>query len=90
MVNQQLLIFIKEQLQEGVDKELISKELLANDWTMQDIAEGFDAVKKEKIIGVNRENLKTSQDQLNQIQEFVNVGKKTISDIYKQGSGCTK
>jgi len=44
----------------------------------------FDAVKKEKIIGVNRENLKTSQDQLNQIQEFVNVGKKTISDIYKQ------
>ena len=44
----------------------------------------FDAVKKEKIIGVNRENLKTSQDQLNQIQEFVNVGKKTISDVYKQ------
>ena len=44
----------------------------------------FDAVKKEKIIGVNRENLKTSQDQLNQIQEFVNVGKKTISDVFKQ------
>jgi outer membrane protein len=44
----------------------------------------FDAVKKEKIIDVNRENLKTSQNQLEQIKEYVNVGKKTISDVYKQ------
>ena len=44
----------------------------------------FDAVKKEKIIGVNKDNLKNSRDQLDQIKEFVNVGKKTISDIYKQ------
>lgn len=44
----------------------------------------FDAVKKEKIVAVNQENLKNSQDQLDKIKEFVNVGKKTVSDVYKQ------
>jgi outer membrane protein len=44
----------------------------------------FDAVKKEKIVGTYADNLKNSTDQLEKIKEYVNVGKKTVSDIYKQ------
>jgi len=44
MINQQLLGFIKEQLQKGLNKEIISKELLANGWTAQDVEEGFNAI----------------------------------------------
>lgn len=41
MTNQQLLDFIKQQLQLGKDKENISKELLVNGWNTQDVEEGF-------------------------------------------------
>ncbi len=44
----------------------------------------FDVIKKEKIVDVNKENLQVSINQLNQIKEYVNVGKRTMSDIYKQ------
>lgn len=44
----------------------------------------FDVIKKDKIVDVNKENLQVSINQLNQIKEYVNVGKKTQSDIYKQ------
>jgi hypothetical protein len=42
MINQQLLDFIKQQLQLGLTKEKITSELLENDWTVQDITEAFD------------------------------------------------
>jgi hypothetical protein len=45
MQNQQLLDFIKKQLQLGITKEKISSDLLANNWTKEDIEEGFNAVK---------------------------------------------
>lgn len=44
----------------------------------------FDAVKKDKIVKTNEDNLQNSRDQLQKIQEYVNVGKKTLSDVYKQ------
>ncbi len=44
----------------------------------------FDAVKKEKIVKTNEDNLQNSRDQLDKIQQYVNVGKKTMSDVYKQ------
>jgi len=44
MTNQQLLDFIKSQLAQGLTKEKISSELLANGWNTQDIEEGFKAV----------------------------------------------
>lgn len=44
----------------------------------------FDVIKKDKIVETNNNNLLTSIDQLNRIKEYVNVGKKTQSDIYKQ------
>jgi len=43
MINQQLLDFIKQQLQVGSNKEKISSDLLTNGWTLQDIEEGFRA-----------------------------------------------
>lgn len=44
----------------------------------------FDVIKKEKIVETNNNNLKTSIDQLERIKEYVNVGKKTMSEVYKQ------
>jgi outer membrane protein len=44
----------------------------------------FDVVKKEKIVKTNEDNLMNSKDQLSKINEYVNVGKKTVSEIYKQ------
>lgn len=44
----------------------------------------FDAIKKEKIVVTYQDNLKNSVDQLDKIKEYVNVGKKTVSEIYKQ------
>ena len=44
----------------------------------------FEVIKKDKIVETNNNNLQTSIDQLNKIKEYVNVGKKTQSDVYKQ------
>ncbi len=44
MTNQQLLDFIRQQLQLGLTKEKISSDLLSNGWSPQDIKEGFSAV----------------------------------------------
>lgn len=44
----------------------------------------FDLLKKEKIVLVNQDNLKDSQSQLDRIKEYMNVGKKTLADVYKQ------
>lgn len=44
MINQQLTDFIKQQLQKGVSRETISKELLGSGWAVQDIEEGFKVI----------------------------------------------
>lgn len=44
----------------------------------------FNVLKQDKIVVVNQDNLKDSQDQLERIKEFMNVGKRTIADVYKQ------
>ncbi|MBS1551586.1 MAG: TolC family protein [Bacteroidetes bacterium] len=44
----------------------------------------FDLLKKDKIVLANKDNLKDSQIQLDRIKEFMNVGKRTIADVYKQ------
>lgn len=44
----------------------------------------FDIIKKDKIVEANTNNLKTSVDQLDKIKEYVLVGKKTQSEVYKQ------
>lgn len=44
----------------------------------------FDVLKKDKIVNINQENLKDSKDQLERVKEFMNVGKRTIADVYRQ------
>lgn len=44
----------------------------------------IDILKKQKIVGANEENLKVSIDQLNAVKVFMEVGKRTLSDVYKQ------
>lgn len=44
MVNQQLLDYIKQQLQQGTNREQIKNSLMANGWQAQDIEEGFNAI----------------------------------------------
>ncbi len=41
MTNQQLLDYIKQQLQQGVSREQIKSSLMTNGWQSQDIEEGF-------------------------------------------------
>lgn len=44
MTNQQLLDYIKQQLQQGVSNEDINKSLLANNWQNTDIEEAFNSI----------------------------------------------
>ena len=53
MINQQLLDFIKSQLLEGLDKEAITKELIGNGWTEQDIGESFNTVNTQLQVPQN-------------------------------------
>ena len=43
MVNQQLLDYIKQQSQQGINNEQIKQSLLANGWQNTDIEEAFGA-----------------------------------------------
>lgn len=44
----------------------------------------FDVLKKEKIVVANNENLDDSRKQLDRVKEFMDVGKKTMADVYRQ------
>ena len=44
MTNQQLLDYIKQQLEQGVSREQIKSSLVANGWQSQDIEEGFNSL----------------------------------------------
>ncbi len=44
----------------------------------------FDVLKKERIVQANEANLEDSKSQLEKINEFLNVGKRTIADVYRQ------
>jgi outer membrane protein len=59
-------------------------EKVRYDITMGVYQNFFDVIKKDKIVETNNNNLQTSIDQLNSIKGFVEAGKKTQSDIYKQ------
>ncbi len=44
MINQQLISYIRYQLQQGSTKEKITADLLSNGWNSQDVEEGFNAI----------------------------------------------
>lgn len=51
MTNQQLLDYIKQQLQQGVNREQIKSSLMTNGWQEQDIEEGFNSVNTPVLPG---------------------------------------
>ncbi|MBL8006919.1 MAG: TolC family protein [Ignavibacteria bacterium] len=76
-----------EQIDLGKENETsvrinINKQII--DISYNVTAAYFDLLKKEKIVKANQDNLADSQLQLDRIKEYMNVGKKTISDVYKQ------
>lgn len=74
---------IKLEKQNEVSLKL-NLEKLKYDIVINVYSKYFDVLKKEKIVIANEENLSSSVAQLNKIKEYVNVGKKTMSDVYKQ------
>jgi len=50
MTNQQLLDYIKQQLSQGVSREVISSNLLSQGWQQQDINEAFSATENKSVI----------------------------------------
>lgn len=52
MINPQLLDFIKGQLQKGVTKESILKDLQSGGWTSQDVEEGFNVIKINNLASI--------------------------------------
>ena len=49
MVNQQLLDYIKQQIQQGINSEQIKQSLLANGWQGADIEEAFSAITQTPV-----------------------------------------
>jgi hypothetical protein len=49
MVNQQMLDYIKQQMQQGLSREQIKSSLMANGWQAQDIEECFNKINTPKI-----------------------------------------
>ena len=49
MVNQQILDYIRQQMQQGVSREQIKSSLMTNGWQAQDIEEGFNNIDAPNI-----------------------------------------
>ncbi len=56
MVNQQILDYIKQQLQQGNSKETISSNLLSQGWQQQDVSEAFSQATGQNIAAQGNEN----------------------------------
>jgi len=50
MMNQQLLDFVKQSLAQGVNREKITIDLVANGWTMTDINECFNSLNTPPVV----------------------------------------
>src|SRR3989344_708502 len=51
MVNQQMLDYIKQQMQQGVSREQIKSSLMTNGWQAQNIEEGFNNINTPNMSG---------------------------------------
>lgn len=57
MVNQQLLEYIKQQLQQGIGRDQIKNSLMSNGWQPQDIEEGFNTISQSLPVEQNSVSL---------------------------------
>jgi outer membrane protein len=62
----------------------ISYEKAKYDIVINVFSKFFDVLMNEYIVDANRQSLANSVEQLDKIKEYVNVGKKTVAEIYKQ------
>lgn len=62
----------------------ISYEKVKYDIVINVFTKFFDVLMNEYIVDANRQSLANSVEQLDKIKEYVNVGKKTVAEIYKQ------
>ena len=60
MINQQLLDYIKQQLQQGVSREIITSNLISQGWQQSDINEAFVSI-NSPISSTPQENIATQQ-----------------------------
>jgi len=60
MITQELLIYIKQQLEQGVSREQIKSVLIASGWYEQDVEEGFYALESSASSPTNYANAPTS------------------------------
>jgi len=69
MITQELIDYIKQQLNQGVEKEKIKQLLLANGWQNEDIEKAFEIIAQP------------SMTQTSEIQKFISPKKKRIKKI---------
>jgi outer membrane protein len=63
---------------------MIELDKEVNDIAFKVSAAYFDVLKKDKIVVANEQNLLDARSQLEKINEFLAVGKRTIADVYRQ------
>ena len=73
-----------ELQKQNIASQKLNLEQAKNDIVMGIYRFFFDVLKKEQILKANEDNLAVSREQLSRIKEYVNVGKKTQSEVYKQ------
>jgi len=73
-----------ELQQQNIASQKLNLEQAKSDIVMGIYQFFFDVLKKEQILKANEDNLAVSREQLARIKEYVNVGKKTQSEVYKQ------
>ncbi|MBM4158600.1 MAG: TolC family protein [Ignavibacteria bacterium] len=69
---------------QNIEASVLQLEKTKYDIMMDITQKYFDVLRKDRIVYINQDNLKTSVDQLDKIKVYVEVGKKTISEVYKQ------
>ena len=50
MVNKQLFDYISQQMKLGASKEIIRSSLMSQNWSEQDVNEGFTVVEKSNVV----------------------------------------
>lgn len=71
MINQQILVYISQQLNSGVNKDSIVSALLSSGWQQQDINEAFNTINGKEIMTKNAP--KTSPNQPITQSTLVNI-----------------
>jgi len=87
MITQQLIDFIKTQLEKGISKEVISKELIANGWKVEDVQAGFDSASFVTANLTTEELPHTNFSELSHFSNPVVASVDTTTMVAKKSSG---